>query len=143
MQGEPICTTTSAESFALHKGITKVSDIRNFSSSLGYSIGEPSTVYEDNTCTIKAITSDRITPAHRHHDVKISLAIYHKQKGTVKVKYSKSEHTLADPNTKPHGCKTLTNKIDRLIGARLYPSEGPVHYDLLFNAPKSFKCVNM
>eukprot|EP00957_Ditylum_brightwellii_P071100 5403965-Ditylum_brightwellii.AAC.1 len=31
------------------QGILKVSDIRNFSSSIGYSIGDPSTVYKDNT----------------------------------------------------------------------------------------------
>eukprot|EP00957_Ditylum_brightwellii_P014643 1103446-Ditylum_brightwellii.AAC.1 len=29
--------------------------------------------------TIKAFTSDRTTPTHRHHDVKISTVIYHKQ----------------------------------------------------------------
>eukprot|EP00957_Ditylum_brightwellii_P018839 1415870-Ditylum_brightwellii.AAC.1 len=42
-QSEPTGATTSAELFALHKGITKVSNIRNFSSTIGYSIGEPST----------------------------------------------------------------------------------------------------
>eukprot|EP00957_Ditylum_brightwellii_P190089 14471497-Ditylum_brightwellii.AAC.1 len=47
-QGEPIGATTSAELFALHKGILKVNDIRNFSSTIGYSIGALSTVYEDN-----------------------------------------------------------------------------------------------
>eukprot|EP00957_Ditylum_brightwellii_P008778 665546-Ditylum_brightwellii.AAC.1 len=48
-QGKPTGDTTSAELFALHKGILKVSNICNFSSSIGYSIGNPSTVYEDNT----------------------------------------------------------------------------------------------
>eukprot|EP00957_Ditylum_brightwellii_P138701 10572459-Ditylum_brightwellii.AAC.1 len=47
-QGEPTDATTSTELFALHKGILKVSDTCNFSSSIGYSIGDPSTVYEDN-----------------------------------------------------------------------------------------------
>eukprot|EP00957_Ditylum_brightwellii_P013471 1016712-Ditylum_brightwellii.AAC.1 len=47
-QGEPTGVTTSAKLFALHRGIVKVSDICNFSSSIDYSIGEPSTVYEDN-----------------------------------------------------------------------------------------------
>eukprot|EP00957_Ditylum_brightwellii_P027140 2052201-Ditylum_brightwellii.AAC.1 len=76
-QGEPTAATFSAELFALHKGVIKVSDIRNFSSSLGYSIGKPSLSYEDNTGTTKAITSDKITSNHRHHDVKISLVIHH------------------------------------------------------------------
>eukprot|EP00957_Ditylum_brightwellii_P014336 1078946-Ditylum_brightwellii.AAC.1 len=47
-QDEPTGATTSAESFALHKGILKASDNRNFSSTIGYSIGDPSTVYADN-----------------------------------------------------------------------------------------------
>eukprot|EP00957_Ditylum_brightwellii_P203879 15336637-Ditylum_brightwellii.AAC.1 len=42
-QGEPTCAITSAELFALHKGILKDSDIHNFSSSIGCSIGELST----------------------------------------------------------------------------------------------------
>eukprot|EP00957_Ditylum_brightwellii_P081864 6227167-Ditylum_brightwellii.AAC.1 len=67
-QGEPTGATNSAEFFALHKGIIKVSNIRNFSSSIGYSIGDPSAVYEDSASTIKAITSDCTTPTHRHHD---------------------------------------------------------------------------
>eukprot|EP00957_Ditylum_brightwellii_P001678 130068-Ditylum_brightwellii.AAC.1 len=71
-QGEPTGATTSAELFAIHKGILKVSDIHNFSSSIGYSIGNPTTVYEDNAGSIKAITSDYTIPNCRHHDVKIS-----------------------------------------------------------------------
>eukprot|EP00957_Ditylum_brightwellii_P163803 12470695-Ditylum_brightwellii.AAC.1 len=47
-QGEPTGATISADLFALYKGIIKVSDIYNFSSSIGYAIGEPSTRYEEN-----------------------------------------------------------------------------------------------
>eukprot|EP00957_Ditylum_brightwellii_P129487 9877141-Ditylum_brightwellii.AAC.1 len=47
-QGKPTGATTRPELIALHKGIIKVSDIRNFSSCIGYSTGNPSTVYEDN-----------------------------------------------------------------------------------------------
>eukprot|EP00957_Ditylum_brightwellii_P125703 9581622-Ditylum_brightwellii.AAC.1 len=47
-QGKPTGATASVELFALHKGILKISDICNFSSTIGYSIGDPSTVYEDN-----------------------------------------------------------------------------------------------
>eukprot|EP00957_Ditylum_brightwellii_P184837 14078061-Ditylum_brightwellii.AAC.1 len=42
-QGEPTGATTSTKLFALQKGILNVSDICNFSSTIGYSIGEPST----------------------------------------------------------------------------------------------------
>eukprot|EP00957_Ditylum_brightwellii_P070597 5363846-Ditylum_brightwellii.AAC.1 len=77
-QGEPTGATTSAELFVLHKGIIKVSDICNFSLSIGYSIGDPSTIYEDNAGTINAITSDCTNPTQRHHDGKISTVIYHK-----------------------------------------------------------------
>ena len=135
-QSEPTGATSSAELFALHKGVITLNDLRNFSSSIGYPIGTPSTVYKDNAGTIKAITSDRITPTHRHHDVKISTVIYHKQKGSIAIEHSKSEHMLADPNTKPHGGKTLHMKIDRLIGSRYYPPKDSTHYNLLFNTPE-------
>eukprot|EP00957_Ditylum_brightwellii_P093333 7107357-Ditylum_brightwellii.AAC.1 len=68
-QGEPTGATTNVEIFALHKGIIKASDIRNFSSSIGCSIGDPSSVHKDNIGTVKAITSDCTTPTYRHHDV--------------------------------------------------------------------------
>eukprot|EP00957_Ditylum_brightwellii_P038139 2883978-Ditylum_brightwellii.AAC.1 len=55
-QGEPAGPTISAELFALHRGIIKVNDIQHFSLSIGYDIGEPSTVYKDNASTIKVIT---------------------------------------------------------------------------------------
>eukprot|EP00957_Ditylum_brightwellii_P089935 6849237-Ditylum_brightwellii.AAC.1 len=104
------------------QGILKVSDIRNFISSIRYSIGDPSTIYEDNAGTIKAITSDCTTPTLRHHDVNISTIIYHKQNGNISMEHSKSEHhMLADPNTKLHAGKTFKMKIDRLIGTRFYP----------------------
>ena len=99
-------------------------------------IGEPSTVYEDNACIIKAITACCITPTHRHYDIKISSVIYLRQKGTIDVAYSKTDLMLADLNTKPHGGKNLRTKIDRLIGTRFYPPTGSVHHYLLFNSPE-------
>eukprot|EP00957_Ditylum_brightwellii_P064732 4912847-Ditylum_brightwellii.AAC.1 len=47
-QGKPTGATTSAELFAFYKAVLKFSDIRNFSSSLGYPNGKPSLAYEDN-----------------------------------------------------------------------------------------------
>eukprot|EP00957_Ditylum_brightwellii_P197239 15027184-Ditylum_brightwellii.AAC.1 len=46
-QDKSIGATISADLFILHKGIIKISDICNFSSSIGYSLEDPSTVYED------------------------------------------------------------------------------------------------
>eukprot|EP00957_Ditylum_brightwellii_P164233 12503550-Ditylum_brightwellii.AAC.1 len=114
-QGKPTGATTRAELFALHKGVFEVKYIRNFSASIGYAIGEHSIVYEGNAGTIKVIVADRITPTHRHHYVKISSVIYHEQKGTIAVSYSKTDLMSADPNTTPHGGNTLKTQIDRLI----------------------------
>eukprot|EP00957_Ditylum_brightwellii_P049743 3772445-Ditylum_brightwellii.AAC.1 len=118
-QSEPTGTTTSTEIFALHKGIIKVNDIQNFSSFIGYAIEKPSTVYEDNAGTIKAITSDQTTPTHRHHDVKISSVIYHKQKGIIDVTHSKSELCLL---TLIQTIWRQNSQIERLIGTRFCPS---------------------
>eukprot|EP00957_Ditylum_brightwellii_P089398 6806968-Ditylum_brightwellii.AAC.1 len=41
-QSESIGATSSAELFTFHKGVSKVSDLRNSSSSIGYPIGDPS-----------------------------------------------------------------------------------------------------
>eukprot|EP00957_Ditylum_brightwellii_P189773 14447796-Ditylum_brightwellii.AAC.1 len=70
-----------------------------------------------------------------NHDIKISSVIYHNQKGTIEFNHSKLDLMLADPNTAPHGGKTLRMKIDRLVGTRFYPPESSAHYDLSFNAP--------
>eukprot|EP00957_Ditylum_brightwellii_P174761 13306731-Ditylum_brightwellii.AAC.2 len=87
-------------------------DISKQGESTGATTREPSTVYEDNAGTTKGITTERITPTHRQHGVKISSVMYHKQKGTIAVTYSKSDLVLADPKSKPHRGKTLRMKID-------------------------------
>eukprot|EP00957_Ditylum_brightwellii_P211723 15366511-Ditylum_brightwellii.AAC.1 len=101
-----------------------------------YLISQRRTFYEDNAGTIKDITANRIIPTHRHHDIKISSVIHHKQKGSIAVSYSKTDPMLADPNTKLHGGKTLRPNIDRLIGTRFYPPADSVYHNLLFNAPE-------
>eukprot|EP00957_Ditylum_brightwellii_P095580 7280587-Ditylum_brightwellii.AAC.1 len=70
-QSEPTGATTSAELYSSDKGIIKSVDVRHFDSSIGYPICEPTTVHEDNTGTVRAVTSDCLTLTYRHDDVKI------------------------------------------------------------------------
>eukprot|EP00957_Ditylum_brightwellii_P162675 12387785-Ditylum_brightwellii.AAC.1 len=63
-QPEPTGATSGSELVALCSGVICTSDARNFAISLGYPIGKPTKLYKDNAGTIKAITSNRITPFH-------------------------------------------------------------------------------
>eukprot|EP00957_Ditylum_brightwellii_P041883 3172403-Ditylum_brightwellii.AAC.1 len=57
-----------------------------------------------------------------------------KQEGTIAVDYIRSDLMLTDPSINPHGDNTLNNKIDMLIGARLYSPPSSEHCTLLFKA---------
>ena len=133
-QPEPTNATSNAELMALHSQLQEIKKVRNFSTSIGYPIMEPTTIFEDNQGTIKSINTDKVTPTHRNHDVMIHSVLHHKRIGTFQVRDCKSELMLADPNTKPLGGPTLKRKIDRIIGTQYYPPEDSEHYKLLFLA---------
>eukprot|EP00957_Ditylum_brightwellii_P107583 8207974-Ditylum_brightwellii.AAC.1 len=77
-QPELAGSTIIAELCSAEKGIIKSVDVRHVSSSIGYPNCELTIVHEDNAGTAKAISSDCLTPTHRHHDVKIHRILYHK-----------------------------------------------------------------
>eukprot|EP00957_Ditylum_brightwellii_P169258 12882616-Ditylum_brightwellii.AAC.1 len=85
------------------------------STSIGYLIGEPTTLYEDSMGTIRTIVSERVTPTHQHHDVMLHTALHYKKVGTFGIEHVKSSMVLADINTKPQDGLTLQKKVDRII----------------------------
>eukprot|EP00957_Ditylum_brightwellii_P153322 11668632-Ditylum_brightwellii.AAC.1 len=132
-QPEPTNATSNAELMGLHKIVNTTSNIRKFSTSIGYPIGEPTTLYEDTVGTIRAIVSDRVTPTHCNHGVMFHTVLHHKKVGTFGIEYAKSDMMLADINTKPQGGPTPQKKVDRIIGTRYYPPTHSEHHRLLFN----------
>eukprot|EP00957_Ditylum_brightwellii_P065454 4965806-Ditylum_brightwellii.AAC.1 len=76
--------------------VNATSNIRKFSTSIGYPIGEPATLYEDNMGTIRAIVSDRIAPTHRNHNCMLYTVLHHKKEGTFGIEHAKSDMMLAD-----------------------------------------------
>ena len=74
---------------------------------------------------------DRITTQSRPLDVLItSVHELHLIK-KIEIMDTISNMQLDDPNSKPHGGKSIINFIDLSIIARFYPSQGPEHYKLL------------
>ena len=100
--------------------------------SIGYPIGHPYKIYEDNQVTIKRAMADRIAPQARPLDVLItSLHELHLRK-IIDMVDTRSNMQLSDLNSKPHGGKSLRNIIGPSIGSRFYPSSESVHYKLIF-----------
>eukprot|EP00957_Ditylum_brightwellii_P066630 5056951-Ditylum_brightwellii.AAC.1 len=86
--------------------------------------------------TIRAIISNRITPAHRNHDDMLHTVLHHKKVGVFGIEHAKSDMMLVDTNTKPEGSPTFQKEVDRIIGARYYPPTHSEHHKLLFNTPE-------
>ena len=81
--------------------------IRDFFRSIGYTIGPPPKIYEDNQSTIKRVLEDRIITQTRPLDVLISyLHELHPRKASEMVD-TRSKMQLSDLNSKPHGRKSL------------------------------------
>ena len=104
---------------------------KNFYRSIGYPIGPPQKLYEDDQATIKRVLLDRITPQARPINVLInSLHDIHLQK-IFEMIDTRSNMQLDDLNSKPHGGKSLRDPIDRAIGVHFYPPPRSEHYILL------------
>ena len=56
----------------MYTGLLDQNWIKDFFRSIGYLIGPPSKLYEDNQAKIKSVMSDRITPQNRPLDVLIN-----------------------------------------------------------------------
>ena len=98
--------------------------IINFFRSIGYPIGPPSKLYEDNQATIKRFLADRIIP----QSIPLGILITDLHEIHLRKKFdmvdTRSNMQLADLNYKIHGGKILTNIIDRKNGAHFYPPPG-------------------
>ena len=87
--------------------------------SIGYPIGPPSKLYEDNQATIIRVLVDIITPQSRPLDFLITaLHEIHLIK-TYDMVDTRSNMQHADLNSKPQGRKILRDIIYRVIGSSL------------------------
>ena len=96
-------------------GVLYQNRIRNFLRSLGYPIGPPSIIYEDNQAKIKRVLADIITTQDRPLDAMIT-AIHeiHIQK-TFEMVNTRSNMQIYGLNSNPRGRKILSNIIDHSI----------------------------
>ena len=101
----------------MYIGVLDQNWIRDLFRSIGYPIGPPSKLYEDNQEKIKRVLADIITPQARPIDVLITdLHELHLGK-KIEVVDTRSNMQLSDLNSKPHGGKSFRNIIVRAIGS--------------------------
>ena len=113
-----------------YAGVLGKNWIISFCRSIGYPIGPPYKLYEENHVTIKTVLSDRITHQARHLEVLIiDLHKHHIRKNDMVGKKPNIEFN--DLNYKPHGGESLRDLIDHAIGNHFYPPSGYDHHKLL------------
>ena len=112
----------------MYKGVLDIKYMRDFFISIGYPIGPPSKLNEENQETIKIVMPDRITTQARPLDVLITALHELHLRKKIEMVNTRSNVQLADLNSKPHGGKSLRNIIDRAIGVRFNTPPGSLHY---------------
>ena len=123
-QSETSCSNSNSETRAMYTGAFDQNWTRYLFISIGYPIGPPSKLYEDNQATIKIVLVYIITPQDRPLNVPIT-AIHEIHLGKTFDMVDKiSNMQLSDLKSKPHGGKSLSNLIDHDSGDRLYPTPG-------------------
>ena len=126
----------------MYTGVLYHNYIINFYISIGYPIGPPSKLYENNKSTIKLLfLADSITPQSRPINILITDLHDHFLCRTFYMVDIGSNIPLAELNSKPHGGQSLKYFIYRSISALFYPPPGSNHHKLLcvdiFHVPNS------
>ena len=99
----------------MYTGLLYQNWIRNFHRSIGYPIGPPSKLYEDNQVTIKILLADRITPLARHPNVLITALHDIRLLNTFEMVDTRSNMQLSDIKSKSRGGKSLRDIIEYAI----------------------------
>ena len=128
----------------MYKWVLYQSWIIDFFISIGYPVGHPYKLYEDNQEIIKRALADIITPQSIPLDVLITAIHKIHLRNAFGTVDTISNTQLSDLNSKPHGGKSLQNIIDYSIGNRLYPPSRSLHYQILclgqFHGPTHINC---
>ena len=99
--------------------------------SIGYTIGTPSKLYEENQATIKRVLGGRINTQARPLDVLITALHELCLRKTFDMVDTILNMQLTDLNSKPQGRKSLRSIIYFAIGVQFYPLPVSLHYQQL------------
>ena len=128
----------------MYTGVLDQNWIRKFFRSIGYPIGPPSKIYEENQAKVRRVLVDRITPQSRTPDVLITYIHEIHIRKIFDMVDTRSNMKLANLNLKPHVRRMIRNIIDCAIGARFYNPPESEHYKLLclnqFYGPSYINC---
>ena len=115
----------------MYTGVLYQNWIINFYRSIGWPIGPPSKLYDDNQAIIKRFLVEIINTQSRPLSVLITdLHELHVQK-TFEMVDTRSKMQLSDLNSDPHVRKGLRDLIDRMIVVCFYPPPGSQYHKLL------------
>ena len=99
----------------MYTGVLDQNWIRDLFRPIGYPIGPPSKLYEENQVTIKIVLVDIINPQDRPIEFLINALHELCLRKIFEMVDTRSNMQLSDLNYKPHGGKSLRNLIDRSI----------------------------
>ena len=123
-QSETYWSIPNAETREMCTGVLDQNWIRNPFKPIGYPIGPPSKIHEDNQSTIIRVLAYIITPQARPLDVLITALHEHHIQKILEMVDTRSNMKLVDLTSKPHGEKSLRDITDCVIGVRFYPHPG-------------------
>jgi hypothetical protein len=131
-QSTTTLNSTGSKIISLATGVKGSFAQREFISSLGYPIGEPTNTLEDNQGKIKCIVKSRIHETTNHLFTRISWLHEMFLPVIVKPSYTKTKLQLSDVNTKPLCSVEYHTKLAFLFGLRFYPNSNTHHYQTLY-----------
>ena len=91
----------------MYTGVLYHNWVRTFYILIGYPIGPPSKLYEENQATIKRVLADRITPQYKPLEILITTLHELQIRKTFDTVDTRSNMQLSGLNSKPHGEKSL------------------------------------
>jgi hypothetical protein len=124
--------STGSKIISLWSGVQKTIHTRDFTSSVGYPIGDPTAKFDDNQGTIKCAKASHLHDNTRHLATHIYWINEQYIMGIIKLLYTKTALQLSDCNTKPLCGRSLQATIAYIVGIRHYPDSDSKHYRDLY-----------
>jgi hypothetical protein len=123
---------TGSDIVSLAEGVKKTGHIRDFLSSIGYPVGEPTPTLENNQGTITFIKASLLQENNYHLATHISWLNEQYTMGIIKLLYTKTILQLLDCNTKPLWGRHLQSILAYVMGVPFYPAPNSKHYQSLY-----------
>ena len=112
-------SSTESELYAACEAAKQVKYVRSVMNHLGFSLHQPTPIFEDNAATIAVSNNERATKRLRHVDLRHFAILEWVQNGEVTLKSIPSSDNPADCLTKPLGNVLHRRHSDTTLGKRM------------------------